>query len=495
MTATDHHNLEREIRVALHAAADQIAVESAQPIDAGPDGRWTDQPFVSSRSDSTADDGNGGANRNGLPVSGAHTRERNRPGPGAPPQQQPGHGQRSAKQRGSRRWVLPAVAAAAVLAVVAMAFIATKDRVSQRDMTLATTLVQDGNTADLGGIRFPVPHGWTAQITDNTPAYVRVCIAQSPSADCDGVTLTAALPGGPPLDHTEPLSCINGNPFLVMADRGDTLADRPAHHYYGWCGADGGPVAHQWILLDQGLDIRTPMGQYEDQAYQIADGLDLSHWIRSPGEQRIFSTMATQSGGVDPQISETNGSYSIFGARFPVPNGWESLLTGSDLDFKQVCLARTPTPDCHGVTVRLSLPDGPLVDTVPALDCPTTPEVVLNKDISTLGGRPGEHLTLRCAATGERRQVWQLTDGSLQVWADAEFEQQGALVVKGLELDDWQRPPADPAAESTAESTTSTNVPAGTSAPASSESGDLTRDPSPATTVTSTIPAAQPTVP
>ncbi|WP_029137780.1 hypothetical protein [Nakamurella lactea] len=345
-----------------------------------------------------------------------------------------------------RRWVAPLAAAIAVIAVVAGVIALTAGRVSQREIDRAATVTESGAIADVGGVRFPIPDGWSVGVVGADARSVRVCIAADPTAGCNGVSLTIALPGGPALDVRPLGDCADDTPdYLIHADDGEALGGRGGVHYYQWCGKSG-PVSHQWVLLDFGLQIITPAGKYEQQGRQIADGLDLSRWPRSPGEQQVHWTMGTRAdGSTAADVVTTNGRISVYGASFPIPEGWSSLDISDSDTVRTICLALTPTITCGGLTVRLAAPGAPpLTAIMPVDDCPSSPKVpVLDETFSTMGGRPAQHIIGTCGAkSGPAEHLWELTDRSLQISTPrGEYAEQGAAVAAGVDLDHWQRTP------------------------------------------------------
>jgi len=206
------------------------------------------------------------------------------------PQSAPLGAQRSQKRT---RWAAPVAAAAAVLGVVAVSLIATSGHQRQRIIDQAAETTLSTGSADVGGVRFPVPDGWTVKVVVKTPSLIRACVAADPTVQCDGVTLTVALPQGPPLPSEDVVQCSGSttNAFIQVENPDGTVGGRPGQHYYGSCGPHG-PVAQQWVLLDLGLELRTPAGRYSAEGTQIASGLDLSRWPRPIGEQQIHWQMA-----------------------------------------------------------------------------------------------------------------------------------------------------------------------------------------------------------
>lgn len=344
-----------------------------------------------------------------------------------------------------RRWIVPMAAAVTVLAVVATSILLTSGRTTQRDMDRAATLTYSAGTADIGGVAFPVPSGWAVSVVEVGARQVRACVAEHPSSTCDGVSIDVALPDGPPLDIRLLGNCRKDvADYLIHADNGSTLGGRDGAHYYQWCGKSG-PVSHQWLLMDFGLQILTPAGKYERQGQQIANGLDLSQWPRSPGEPQIHSTMATRADGntaADAVIA--NGRVSVYGASFPVPDGWDSLDISESDEVRTICLAPTPTTSCGGVTIRLAAPDAPqLAATMPVDDCAVSPKVpLLDEKFNAMGRRPAQHIIGTCGGeTGPAEHLWELTDRSLQIITPrGQYAAQGTAIASGVDLGHWQRP-------------------------------------------------------
>lgn len=198
-----------------------------------------------------------------------------------------------------RRWAAPAAAAAAVAAVLAgvLAVVGHQQRAVDLRAAAATVVTVD-RTADIGGVRFPVPRGW-AVTTREAGDTVIACASATPAIPCDGVTLTIAIPGAAPISNTvdDPVlgqNCV-GNGGFVRVDGDVTLGGRPAVHYWGGSCTPDGPEAHLWILLDRSLALTTPSGQWAEQGAAIAAGIDLKQWPHPTGPPLIQWTEATRA--------------------------------------------------------------------------------------------------------------------------------------------------------------------------------------------------------
>lgn len=196
-----------------------------------------------------------------------------------------------------RRWPAPAAAAAAVGAVLAGVLVVAghHQRAVELRAAAATVAIVD-RTADIGGVRFPVPQGWTVTAREDGDTVI-VCVAVTPAIPCDGVTLNIAIPGAAPLPPTvdAPVlgpNCVDAGGF-VRVDPHVTLGVRPAVHYWGGSCSPDGPEAHLWILLDRSLALTTPPGLWADQGAAIAAGIDLNHWPHPTGPPQIHWAEAT----------------------------------------------------------------------------------------------------------------------------------------------------------------------------------------------------------
>lgn len=208
-----------------------------------------------------------------------------------------------AARHAAPRWVWPLAAAAAVVAValvvVALVVPAVDD---DHAAAAATRLTISDGVADVGGVRFRVPAGWTVAVTSTTDDAVTACVASAPAADCDGVKFRISVPdragAGTPLTNSmefEP-QCVGTAPSMIRIDESlSSLSGRPAYHYWSYCGP-AGPEKHLWQLTDMTLEITTPAGRWSAEGATVAAGLDLSMWPVNSGEVRVFVTEATSSG-------------------------------------------------------------------------------------------------------------------------------------------------------------------------------------------------------
>lgn len=199
-------------------------------------------------------------------------------------------------KRRAARWIAPVAAAVAVLTIIAAALIATHQRVSEREIDRAAAVTISAGIADVGGVRFPVPAGWTVAVVSRSRQQIRACVAMSPAAQCDGVTVTMALPTGEPLAQSDVVTCPDGtsNAVIQIENLPGTVGGRPGFHYFGSCSPHR-LIAHQWVTLDLGLQILTPAGRYAAQGAEVAGGLDLHDWPRPIGPQLIQWTVGSAS--------------------------------------------------------------------------------------------------------------------------------------------------------------------------------------------------------
>lgn len=194
------------------------------------------------------------------------------------------------------RW-WPAVAAAAVVAILlgAIAFWLPRTH----DTASAATLTRSGDVADLGGIRFLLPHGWSVAVTSSADNVVVACIAAQSSSPCRGVQLTVAVPDR--RGHSAPLrdessfftqKCSDGlgheTSKIIMIDDHPpiSVAGRPGVHYWSHCG-DSTVTEHLWQLDDLTFMVYAP-AEAAEQGIDIMAGMDLTHWRHSPGAPVAF---------------------------------------------------------------------------------------------------------------------------------------------------------------------------------------------------------------
>lgn len=198
------------------------------------------------------------------------------------------------------RWVWPVTAAAAVVAVVAVVVAFVIPSVAEHRLAVAaTTVTITGGIGDVGGVRFPLPQGWTVAVTDSSDGAVTACAAVTPSVECDGVEFRIAVPdregSAPPLDYSttfEPQCVRPSTTTIRLDDTYSALGGRAAHHYWSYCGS-AGPEEHMWQLDDMTLEITTARGSWLFEGSAITAGLDLSSWPVSPGSQMVYVTSAT----------------------------------------------------------------------------------------------------------------------------------------------------------------------------------------------------------
>jgi hypothetical protein len=192
------------------------------------------------------------------------------------------------------RWAAPVAAAAAVLGVVAVSLIATSGHKRQRIIDQAAETTLSTGSADVGGVRFPVPDGWTVKVVVKRSSLIRACVAADPTVQCDGVTLTVALPQGPPLPSEDVVQCSGSttNAFIQVENPDGTVGGRPGQHYYGSCGPHG-PVAQQWCCWTSASSceprpVDTPQkGRRSPQGWISRVGRDRSASNRSIGRWQI----------------------------------------------------------------------------------------------------------------------------------------------------------------------------------------------------------------
>lgn len=190
-----------------------------------------------------------------------------------------------------RRLLLPAVAAAAAVALIVTPIVLFGGR--NEPARPAGTLEVSSATADFDGMRFPVPDGWSVLETARTTKAVTLCVAEAPAADCLGMSMAIAI--ADPVDGT--FQTIEG-PFLdsdcgaVDLEYPQELGGRPAQVFSTACG-DVSTRTFTWYLVDGSLLMSTSPGVASAQAWQIADGLDLSDWANSGGRQIAFQTSST----------------------------------------------------------------------------------------------------------------------------------------------------------------------------------------------------------
>ncbi len=201
------------------------------------------------------------------------------------------------------RWLLPAVAAAAVAVLLAAGVFFWHQ---QQTVSTASQVNINGDVADVGGVRFPVPAGWQVAVTKSGDTAVHVCVAADPAPDCDGVQLDIAVPGWfgkTPLLSSGSLdffgSCPGGTGVnhTIMTDDHNPIdvAGRPGVHEWGYCSDNPTGVSHFWQLDDMSLQVYSPPGRYATQIGAIVAGLDLTQWAHPQGPQAAFFTSASSA--------------------------------------------------------------------------------------------------------------------------------------------------------------------------------------------------------
>lgn len=203
---------------------------------------------------------------------------------------------RSHPQR--RRWIAPLAAAAAVAAVLAAVTLPGSDGPGSTEAARSLS-IRDG-IADAGGVRFPVPPGWTVAVTAADDNSVTTCVAATPAADCEGVTVVMAVPDGPALPDSVTGNvmtgrCAGGSGGYVQVDPSIRLGGRNGVHYWGGSCSMDGPVAQAWITDDRALAITTPAGRWAAEGAAVAAGLDLATWARPAGTALPYRSAATST--------------------------------------------------------------------------------------------------------------------------------------------------------------------------------------------------------
>jgi hypothetical protein len=197
-----------------------------------------------------------------------------------------------------RRWLVPAVAAAVVVAVGApIVALGIAKATAGPDIAAASQVRLDGNRATVAGLGFPVPVGWSAVVVGHDTTSVTVCVAASPSADCVGVTMRIAVPDArgritPVRDSlTIHPNCPNAAApgtglFAEILDLAP-IDDRPAIHEGISCGPPG-PQEATWFVTDGSLAVSAPPGRASAGAAAIVAGIDFSAYRHAFGPQIAF---------------------------------------------------------------------------------------------------------------------------------------------------------------------------------------------------------------
>ena len=196
--------------------------------------------------------------------------------------------------RSRHRWAAPLAAAAAVAAVLAAVSLSAGPGPAEAARSLSVR----AGVADVGGVRFPVPPGWTVAVTAADDDAVTACVAAAPTAECDGVTIVMAVPGGPLLpdsvtDNVFGAVCRSGGGGYVQVEPEIRLGGRAAAHYFGGSCTPDGPTAHAWVTDDRALAVTTPADRWAAQGAAVANGLDLSHWARPEAIPLVSRVMGT----------------------------------------------------------------------------------------------------------------------------------------------------------------------------------------------------------
>ena len=208
----------------------------------------------------------------------------------------------------TRRWVIPAAAAAVVVAVgVPLAVLLIAKDTAGPDISAASVVHTDGARAMVAGIGFPVPDGWTVAVVGHDATSVTACVAPTPSADCTGVSLHIAVPDGSG-DITpvpDALTARTGTcpPSTDAGDLAGTYAmvvdfaaigGRPAVHEDISCGPDG-PQTASWYVTDGSLAVFAPPGAGSAGA-QVVSGIDFAKYAHDYGPQVMFFSPSTGIG-------------------------------------------------------------------------------------------------------------------------------------------------------------------------------------------------------
>lgn len=204
------------------------------------------------------------------------------------------------------RWIAPAAVVATVVAIgVPMLVISAHSGPGTAMPADASPIVTiSGGYVTAAGIRFPLPAGWTADAVAQTPTSVTVCVARVPSKTCDGVTVRIAIPdarGGitpvpDALTFEDPVLSAAleapslAKPLCPMLENTDPVGGRPAQHMLIGSCAPGSPQALSWYVTDGSLSISTPRGAAAAQGILIAAGIDFSGYGHAYGPQRAYIT-------------------------------------------------------------------------------------------------------------------------------------------------------------------------------------------------------------
>jgi hypothetical protein len=205
-----------------------------------------------------------------------------------------------------RRWLVPAVAAAVVVAVAApIVALGIAKATAGPDIAAASTVHVDGDRATVAGIDFPVPDGWRAAVVGHDATSVTVCVAASPAADCSGVTMRIAVPDTrgritPVQDwltiHHPACPNAPASSSGLVAEILDFAAidGRPAVHEGISCGPSG-PQEATWFVTDGSLAVNAPPGRSASTAAAIIAGVDFSGYRHAYGPTVMFFQEGTTS--------------------------------------------------------------------------------------------------------------------------------------------------------------------------------------------------------
>lgn len=309
------------------------------------------------------------------------------------------------------RLLAPAAVAAAVAAVAIPSLVMA----ARHDTSTATPAAaqpiagESDGYVTAAGVRFPLPDGWTAHAVAQTKTAVTVCVAVHPAPECDGVTVRVAIPDADgditpvpdPLTFEDPVLAsaeaaletpsstwdvaastsavasgesgapeapagavtgASGSRYDSSQDEGgvmssssagtsypsseaipakpdpadslcpmledtDPVGGRQAQHLMIGACAAGSPQAATWYVVDGSLSVASPRGRFAAEAALIAAGVDFSGYAHGFGPQIAYVTSADPV----PQTSErpsssatSSGSSGISGASTG-PTGASSL--------------------------------------------------------------------------------------------------------------------------------------------------------------------------
>lgn len=355
----------------------------------------------------------------------------------------------STRRPDARRWLIPTVAAAVVAAIgVPLLVFSLLAGPGAPDIAAASAVTVSGGRATVAGVSFPVPEGWAAKTVASDATSVTVCVAATPSARCDGVTLRIAVPDGggniTPVADPVTLACTDaGHPYPEIIDFAP-LGGRPAVHYAIGCAATG-PRSGGWAVTDGSLSITTPPGIAVAQGESIAAGVDFSRYQHAYGPQHMFFSgpgVASSSGGISSPAPFEGRTIDVDGVRIPTPEGWTGEITSRDGMSVTVCVAAAPTAGCDGVTVRFAtgaqaIPQQQLFRQA----CDGHDSMWTDNGDTQIDGRDAGRYTGTCPAEGTDSSLWLLKDDSLAVWTPpGKYADLAATIVAGIDLRNWDHP-------------------------------------------------------